>query len=97
MVLDWFSESNLTYGIVKMIIDLAVLGDLNISASAVLMFMSALLTLLIGMVIDGIAVRFGRSYAGATFRTPASEITHADPLQNAIGKDEVRSTEAVDQ
>ena len=68
----------LSYGIVKMVIDLTVLGDRNISASAILMFLSALLTLLIGMVADGIAVRLGRSYSGATFRTQASEMTFAD-------------------
>jgi len=87
----------LTYGIVKMIIDLAVVGDRNISASAIMMFLSALLTLLIGMVADGIAVRLGRSYAGTTFRMQASEVTRADPLQSAIGTDEARSTEGVDQ
>ncbi len=87
----------LTYGIVKMIIDLAVLGDPNISASAVLMFLSALLTLLIGMVADGISVRLGRSYAGATFRTQASEVTHTESLQDPTGTDETRSTEVVDQ
>jgi glycosyltransferase involved in cell wall biosynthesis len=87
----------LTYGIVKMIIDLAVLGDPNISASAIMMFLSALLTLLIGMVADGIAVRLGRFYAGATFRTQASEVTRANPPQNRTGTDETRSTEVVDQ
>lgn len=78
----------LTYGIVKMIIDLTVLGDRNISASAVMMFLSALLTLLIGMIADGIAVRFGRSFAGASPRMQASEYIPADGLQDAADTDE---------
>jgi glycosyltransferase involved in cell wall biosynthesis len=83
----------LSYGVVKMVIDLAVLDDPNISASAILMFLSALLTLLIGMVADGIAVRMGRSYAGATFRTEASEITIAKPPHDSNVADETGFTE----
>jgi glycosyltransferase involved in cell wall biosynthesis len=48
----------LTYGIVKMSID--VVRDPNISASALLAFMSALLILLIGMLGDALATRLGR-------------------------------------
>jgi glycosyltransferase involved in cell wall biosynthesis len=48
----------LTYGIVKMSID--VVRDPNISASAMLAFMSALLILLIGMLGDALATRLGR-------------------------------------
>ena len=86
----------LGYGIVKMVVDLAVLGDPNISASAILMFLSALLTLLIGMVADGIAVRLGRSYSGATSRTEASEVTltNTELPQEDTGVDEIDSTEA---
>ncbi len=87
----------LSYGIVKMVIDLTILGDPNISASAVLMFLSALLTLLIGMVADGIAVRLGRSYSGATFRTDASEITSTGQPHNGIDRDETGSTKVVKQ
>jgi glycosyltransferase involved in cell wall biosynthesis len=87
----------LTYGIVKMIIDLAVVGDRNISASAIMMFLSALLTLLMGMVADGIAVRLGRSYAGAAFRMEATEVTCVDPLRSGIGTDKTPSTEDVGQ
>jgi glycosyltransferase involved in cell wall biosynthesis len=86
----------LTYGIIKMIIDLVVRGDPNISASAVLMFMSALLTLLVGMVADGIAVRLGRSYADTAFQTQANEVTRTDPPPNPVDKDETRSTEVLD-
>jgi membrane-bound ClpP family serine protease len=81
----------LTYGIVKMIIDLAVLGDPNISASAIMMFLSALLTLLIGMVADGIAVRLGRSYAGTTFQTKNNKQTRANTLNNPLGIHETSS------
>jgi hypothetical protein len=87
----------LSYGIVKMVIDLTVLDDPNISASAVLMFLSALLTLLIGMVADGIAVRLGRSYSGATFRTDASEVTSTGQPHNGIDRDETGSTKVVNQ
>jgi glycosyltransferase involved in cell wall biosynthesis len=86
----------LTYGIVKMIIDLVVLDDPNISASAIMMFLSALLTLLIGMVADGIAVRLGRSYVGAAFRIQASEVTRADPPEEPTGTDETCSSEVAD-
>ncbi len=50
----------LLYGIVKMVIDLAVVGDRNISASAQLMLLAALVVLLIGMLGDAIATRLGR-------------------------------------
>jgi hypothetical protein len=48
----------LTYGVIKMSIDLT--RDPNISASAILAFMSALLLVLIGMLGDAIATRMGR-------------------------------------
>ena len=50
----------LGYGVAKMIIDLAVVGDRNISASAQLMLLAALVVLLIGMLGDAIATRLGR-------------------------------------
>ncbi len=48
------------YGVVKMFIDLVVVGDQNISASALLMLLSALFILLIGMLGDAFATRLGR-------------------------------------
>ena len=48
----------LTYGILKMTVDM--IRDPNISASALLAFVSALLILLIGMLGDAIATRLGR-------------------------------------
>ena len=48
----------LLYGIVKMTIDM--IRDPNISASALLAFMSALIILLIGMLGDALAARLGR-------------------------------------
>ena len=50
----------LLYGAVKAIFDLAVTGDRNISATALLGFVSALLILLIGMLGDALATRLGR-------------------------------------
>lgn len=52
--------ASFTYGIIKMIIDLAVIGDRNISASALMMLLSSLVILLIGMLGDAIATRLGR-------------------------------------
>jgi len=48
----------LAYGITKMTIDMT--RDPNISASALLAFVSALLILLIGMLGDALATRLGR-------------------------------------
>jgi uncharacterized membrane protein YdfJ with MMPL/SSD domain len=48
----------LSYGVIKTIIDLT--HDPNISASAILSMMSALLIVLIGMLGDAIATRLGR-------------------------------------
>jgi hypothetical protein len=48
----------LLYGVVKMTIDM--MRDPNISASALLAFMSALIILLIGMLGDALATRLGR-------------------------------------
>ncbi|MGE0126713.1 MAG: glycosyltransferase family 2 protein [Blastocatellales bacterium] len=50
--------ASLAYGVVKMCIDLT--RDPNISASAILAFLSALLLVLIGMLGDAIATRMGR-------------------------------------
>jgi hypothetical protein len=48
----------LVYGVIKMSIDMT--RDPNISASALLAFVSALLILLIGMLGDALATRLGR-------------------------------------
>ncbi|MCI0435397.1 MAG: glycosyltransferase family 2 protein, partial [Gemmatimonadetes bacterium] len=61
----------LVYGVVKMSIDLA--RDPNISASAILAFLSALQILLIGMVGDAIATRLGRLNPNAVLGVPQSE------------------------
>jgi glycosyltransferase involved in cell wall biosynthesis len=57
----------LTYGIVKASLDLT--RDQNVSASAVIGFISALVIILIGMLADSIAIRLGRLVP----RLPASE------------------------
>jgi len=49
-----------SYAIFKMVYDLAIIGDRNISASAILMFNSGLIILLIGMVADALITRLGR-------------------------------------
>ena len=50
----------LAYGIGKAVIDLAVIHDRMISASATLALVSALMILLIGMLGDAVATRLGR-------------------------------------
>lgn len=55
----------LAYGIMKLGLDLGVTKDRNISASAMLGLMSALLILLIGMLGDALATRLGRFNANA--------------------------------
>lgn len=50
----------LAYGIAKMTHDLFIVDDPNISASAILSFLSALFILLIGMLGDSISTRLGR-------------------------------------
>ena len=62
----------LFYGIVKMSIDLV--RDPNISASALLAFMSALVILLIGMVGDAIATRLGRLNQNAALGVETLEL-----------------------
>ena len=44
----------------KSFLDLVIIGDRNISATALLGFVSALLILLIGMLGDALATRLGR-------------------------------------
>jgi glycosyltransferase involved in cell wall biosynthesis len=50
----------LSYGFIKMFIDLVIIGDRSISASAIMMFISALIILLMGMVSDALITRLGR-------------------------------------
>jgi len=70
----------LVYAIVKMSIDLT--HQPNISASALLAFVSALLLLLIGMLGDAIAMRLGKIGIEATASLPVEEI---DPMQELSG------------
>jgi glycosyltransferase involved in cell wall biosynthesis len=65
----------LAYGAIKMSIDLV--RDPNISASALLAFMSALLILLIGMLGDAIATRLGRLNPNAVTGVQAQELSAA--------------------
>ena len=50
----------LAYGIIKAIVDITVSHDPNISASAILAFVSALTMVLTGMLGDAVATRMGR-------------------------------------
>jgi glycosyltransferase involved in cell wall biosynthesis len=75
---------SLLYATIKMILDLTVFGDPNISASAIMMFISALIILLMGMVSDALITRLGRiSPAGpeSIVSTENLEIT-LDDLKN---------------
>ena len=67
----------LLYGIVKMSIDLT--HQPNISASALLAFMSALLVLLIGMLGDALATRLGRLNPNAVLSVQVEDLVeHVD-------------------
>ena len=67
----------LTYGLAKMTIDM--LRDPNISASAVLAFLSALQLLLIGMLGDAIATRLGRLSPNGVFGVQPKELRPDEP------------------
>jgi glycosyltransferase involved in cell wall biosynthesis len=66
----------LAYGMVKMSIDMV--RDPNISASALLAFVSALLILLIGMVGDALATRLGRLNQNAVAGVQTHDVVMAD-------------------
>jgi hypothetical protein len=66
----------LAYGVIKMSIDLT--HDPNISASAILAFMSALLLVLIGMLGDAIATRMGRFNPNAVAGVQVKEYVELD-------------------
>ena len=72
---------SLTYGVIKMIIDLLIVGDRNISASALLGFLSALLVLLIGMLGDALATRLGRFSPAAVAGVGSRDVVDSD-LEN---------------
>jgi hypothetical protein len=76
----------LTYGIVKMVID--VQHDPNVSASALGAMMSALIVLLIGLLADGIALRLGRLHQNVTGVPLAQEmaIAEEEPERTSIAK-----------
>ena len=69
----------LSYALIKMVIDLAVIGDRNISASAMLMTLAALLIVLMGMIADALAVRMGRTYTSAS-RVHARELRETQAI-----------------
>jgi len=69
------------YGFAKMFIDMR--RDPNISASAILAFMSALLLLLTAMLGDAIASR-GRLSARAILGTPVAEEAGAEPERETM-------------
>lgn len=73
------------YAFVKMVIDLAVIGDRNISASAIMMFNSGLVMLLMGMVADALITRLGR----ITPAGPASAVSdeHNEVTLDTLDKD----------
>ncbi|MCS6953502.1 MAG: glycosyltransferase family 2 protein [Bryobacteraceae bacterium] len=66
----------LLYGIVKMSIDLS--RDPNISASALLALMSALLLLLIGMLADALAMRLGKLNANLVTGVESRPVEHLE-------------------
>lgn len=72
----------LAYGVVKMSIDL--MRDPNISASAILAFLSALLLVLIGMLGDAIATRMGRFNPNAVAGVQLKEYVELEYEAQAI-------------
>ncbi len=66
----------LTYGTIKMAIDM--IRDPNISASAILAFLSALQLLLIGMLGDAMATRLGRLSPNGVFGVQPKELRRDD-------------------
>lgn len=66
------------YGLLKAFIDLVLVGDRNISASALLGFMSALIILLIGMLGDAMATRLGRLSPNAVVGVRPPELVEFD-------------------
>jgi len=81
----------LAYGIVKMIIDLT--HDPNISASAILAMMSALLLVLIGMLGDAIATRLGRFNPTAIIGVHPREIVEMNEEEES--KEDLKSVTTV--
>lgn len=59
-----------SYAFIKIVIDLAVIGDRNISATAIMMLISGLIILLMGMVADALITRLG----GIAAAGPASAV-----------------------
>lgn len=69
----------LAYGLIKMFIDLAIIGDRNISASAQLMLLASLVVLLIGMLGDAMATRLGRLHPNAVTGVEPHRARELDP------------------
>ena len=66
----------LAYGLVKMVVD--VIRDPNISASAILALVSALLIVLIGMLGDAVATRLGRLNANAVLGVRPGQVVELE-------------------
>ena len=75
-----------TYGIAKTVIDLVIIGDRMISASAIMMAMAGLVILLMGMLADALITRLGRIAPAG----PASAVTEEN---NEITLDELNREE----
>ena len=67
------------YGVVKTFIDLIVLQDPNISASALMMLLSSLFILLIGMLGDAMATRLGRLNPNAVAGVRLQRLREREP------------------
>ena len=72
----------LLYGVVKMSIDMT--RDPNISASALLAFVSALLILLIGMLGDALATRLGRLSSTITGVRTADLVEVSEEVERGV-------------
>lgn len=66
------------YGVGKMVVDLVVMKDPNISASAILMFISSLIILLMGMIADAIVTRLSRF---SPTRLPSARLDESEELE----------------
>ena len=72
------------YGVVKMIVDLVIMKDPNISASAILMFISSLIILFMGMIADAIVIRLSRFSAT---RLPSARPDESEELDPGVDID----------
>jgi len=82
----------ISYGVVKMSFDLT--HDPNISASAILALMSALLVVLIGMLGDALATRLGRLGPAAAFSVRSRDVVELEDAVVAPDRAGVGTTES---